>query len=195
MSSVPKRSCMMGIDPGVSGAIIVAMACPDISGGYVVVDVLDLGNTRWENKSQLDGSYLDPRFSYEFIDGWMPYCQGVVIEDVQVQGTAASQTAMFKMGQVKGLLLGIVAAVRAANNYASHLVAVKPQVWKPALGLGKDKGLSLRLARHHYPNNHALFSLKKHHDRAEAALLAVCGFKIFIGGKDATSGNLKKALY
>jgi hypothetical protein len=53
------------------------------------------------------------------------------------------------------------------NGYRVEDVA--PSIWKPKMGLNKDKNKSLLKARGMFPN--AELSLAKHHDRAEALLL------------------------
>lgn len=55
--------------------------------------------------------------------------------------------------------------------YQFKYTVVSPHVWKRKMGLrGEDKELSRRIARKLYPN--AELNLKRHHDRAEALLLA-----------------------
>jgi len=81
---------------------------------------------------------------------------------------------MFKFGQTKGLLSGILHTLFAQVP----ITYLKPSVWKPALGLNRDKKRSLIMARKLWTPQSDLFSRVKDADRAEAALLAFCGLKI-----------------
>ena len=74
---------------------------------------------------------------------------------------------MFTCGLGMGVWLGILAALALPHS------RVRPQVWKKALGLSKDKEAARLRAMQLFPG--AELRLKKHHGRAEALLLARYG--------------------
>ena len=78
------------------------------------------------------------------------------------QGIVSSGRFMYNAG----ILLGAIAA------YDMTIIKVKPNVWKPALGLDRNKAKSLALAKKIFPAYKEFFKLKKHDGRAEAALIA-----------------------
>ena len=81
---------------------------------------------------------------------------------------------MFKMGQVKGMLIGLV-------NLLFPEVPIKylnPVVWKPHLALSKNKKKSLELACEIWKEQNHLFEKHRDVDKAEAALLGYCGLRI-----------------
>lgn len=87
----------------------------------------------------------------------------VVLEKVHSmpkQGVSST----FKFGMAFG------GATAMAKRFNSELVMVTPQVWKKSLKLSSGKDLSLELARELFHN--APLTLKKHHGRAEALLIA-----------------------
>lgn len=99
----------------------------------------------------------------EWLTEWNPHY--VVIEQQQAMPKNGS-IAGFKQGLNYGLIVGVAEALR-------HPVAkIRPPEWKKLNGLtGKDKEASLALARQLYPHKSAELKLKKHHNRAEAALI------------------------
>ena len=53
------------------------------------------------------------------------------------------------------------------------MVLVEPSKWKRALHLNSDKEASRQLAIQLFPHAHERLVLKKHHQRAEAMLIAL----------------------
>ncbi len=98
----------------------------------------------------------------------------IIIEDVSVQTGVESACNSFKFGQVKGLLSGIVHTLFPSTP----IKYLKPSVWKPALGLSRDKQVSLDAAKRVWKDQDYIFKRKQDADRAEAALLALCGLKL-----------------
>lgn len=87
----------------------------------------------------------------------------ICIEQVGVmpkQGIASSGRFMRAFGAI-----GAVAELTA-----DRVFYVVPQVWKKAMSLNSDKEVSLAAARLAYPE--AKLTLKKHHGKAEALLIA-----------------------
>ncbi len=88
-----------------------------------------------------------------------------VIEDVHSmpkQGVAST----FKFGRAFGTVIGIVEGLGLPVAYVS------PSRWKRYYGLDSDGEKSRKRALDLFPDSAALFALKKHHHRAEAALIA-----------------------
>jgi crossover junction endodeoxyribonuclease RuvC len=87
----------------------------------------------------------------------------ICIEQVGVmpkQGLVSSGRFMRAFGSI-----GAVAELSA-----DRVIYVVPQVWKKAMSLTSDKEVSLAAARLAYPE--AKLTLKKHHGKAEALLIA-----------------------
>lgn len=81
--------------------------------------------------------------------------------------------ASFSMGHCDGLIKGIAAALKMP------LYVVAPLKWKNHYKLtNKDKYASLTLARLRWGEDY--FKLKKHHNRAEAALIAALPAEIYL---------------
>lgn len=89
----------------------------------------------------------------------------IVIEAVHsMPNQGVSST--FTFGRAYGLIQGLLTSLN------KPILLISPSEWKPRMRLSSDKKLSLRLANQLFPStNH--FRLVKHHDKAEAALLAV----------------------
>jgi len=144
---------VIGIDPGLSGAIAVLSEIGDVE----YLD--DLPIVRDRRLSWIDGAALQSLL----MDTLAGRPARAVVERVGAmpgQGVVSSFTF--------GLALGSVLAVLQARHIPIELVPAA--VWKGALGLGRDKKGSLDKARLLYPR--ADLDLAKHHGRAEALLLA-----------------------
>lgn len=148
---------MIGIDPGVSGALAF------LSGANAAV--LDMPNA--------DGQVLaDPL--YGILADW--HAETVYIEKAQsMPGQGVSST--FKYGVGYGVILGVCAARGIA------VVEVSPAKWKKAMGLtGKDKEASRALACKLFPSVASKMMRKKDHGRAEALLIAEYARRTFHAG-------------
>lgn len=150
----------IGIDVGVTGAI----AALDEHEQLVSVDDLPVmvhGSAKWIDAFELVGMIRELR-------GGRP--ARAIVEHVH---------AMPKLGTVaansKGMTMGSVLAALQVAGVSIELVS--PQTWKRALGLiapnttdAEKKRASLTKARMLFPT--AELSLGKHHNRAEALLIA-----------------------
>ena len=140
-------TCILGIDPGISGA--VAFYFPQ-EGRVSVYDTPVAGN-------QVDGAGLA-----HLINKYNP--DVAMIEAVHsMPGQGVSST--FKFGMAYGIAIGTV----AASMIPYHLVS--PARWKKHFHLTSDKDQSRALAIQFWPENKN-FGRKKDNGRAEAALLA-----------------------
>jgi crossover junction endodeoxyribonuclease RuvC len=154
-------SCILGIDPGVSGA--VAFYFPSAPERIAVEDVPVAG-----------GEISTPHLA-SMIRRYAPTM--AVIERVQAfrgQGVVS----MFNFGRSYGDVRGVIGAL----NIPLHLVT--PQKWKKHFSLSSDKDQSRLLAIRLFPSVAEHFKLKKHDGRAEAALIARYGAEI-LWSKDA----------
>lgn len=142
---------VVGIDPGVSGAIAFVgdevecfdMPTIEIRGKRRVCPV-SLRSILWRMLDDVDA---------------------VVLEHVQgVQGTGA--TSAFSFGRSFGVVEGVVAGL------SMPLTLVRPQVWTKDLCVSRDKGAHRQAAINLWPKHADLFSRVKDDGRADAALLA-----------------------
>lgn len=94
----------------------------------------------------------------------------VVIEKSQAmpkQGVSST----FKVGVGYGIWLGLLVAIGIPYT------EVRPHIWKAKMlaGTGKDKGASILRAKQLFPQISGELNLVKHHNKAEALLLASYG--------------------
>lgn len=158
--------CILGIDPGVSGAI--AFYFPDHPGAVAAEDVPTVDG-------EIDAATLARR-----IEQMRPDL--AIVERVGAmpkQGVAST----FKFGAAYGAVLGVIGALKVP----SHLVA--PTRWKKHFRLSSEKEEARALALRLWPARAELFERKKDHGRAEAALLARYGAEAALIG---VAGRLKK---
>src|SRR6201986_740513 len=143
-------SIIMGIDPGISGA--VAFYFPMVSGRIAVDDVPVAGGEI--NAAELARIIRIHRPELAVIErvSAMPG-QGVV--------------SMFNFGRSYGDVRGVIAAMEIPLHF------VTPQKWKKHFGLSSDKDESRLRAIRMFPSAAESFKLKKHDGRAEAALIAL----------------------
>jgi crossover junction endodeoxyribonuclease RuvC len=143
---------VIGIDPGVSGA--VAFVYPD------GIQVDDMPTVEVRGKRHVCPHGLMARLRQHNLQA----VDAVVLEHVQgVQGTGA--TSAFSFGRSFGLVEGVVAGL------ALPLVLVRPQAWTKALGVSRDKGAHRQAAANLWPRQASLFARVKDDGRADAALL------------------------
>jgi crossover junction endodeoxyribonuclease RuvC len=143
---------VMGVDPGISGA--VAFFYPQTPDRVSVFDV------------PVAGGEIDTTGLADLIKTHGPTI--AMVERAQAfKGQGVVST--FNFGRSYGCILGVVGAMQIPL----HLVA--PGVWKKALGLTADKEQSrLRVIRM-FPVVADQFCLKRHHGRAEASFIALYG--------------------
>lgn len=157
---------MLGIDPGLSGAL----ALLDTDGGLVKVwDVPTMARSSGKG-NEINGYILADIFSeVKEIGLAMGHKIEVMIEAVGPMPTD-SRPAAFKFGETCGVLRGVI----CANFLTLHFT--RPQQWKKYQGLiKKDKNASRSLAMQKWPESRDQFARVKDADRAEAALVADFG--------------------
>jgi hypothetical protein len=142
--------CIAAFDPG------------SVSGAYAFLFVPYLDRVTAEDipvaNGQIAGASLASRLKQMRPDV-------AVIERVAAmprQGVSST----FKFGTAFGIIQGVIAALEIPVHF------VTPSKWKKYFGLSADKEQSRARALQFWPNRSDLFSRKKDHGRAEAALLA-----------------------
>ena len=149
----------IGIDPGLQGA--VAVLAPD----GTLQALHDTPTLKLLTRRGVRQEYDIPGL----VGLLAPYrgSQGhVIIEEAQPM-PGQGVRSMFTCGLGMGVWLGILAALALPHT------RIRPQVWKKALGLSKDKEAARLRAQQLFPT--ADLRRKKDHGRAEALLLARYG--------------------
>jgi hypothetical protein len=156
------KACILAVDPGLSGALAFYFTAQDaISAEDMPVVAGDV-----------DASTLAARIAQMKPD--------IAIVELAASRPGQGVASVFKFGCGFGMIRGVI----AASGVPLHLVT--PAKWKRHFALDSDKEKSRALALRFWPTRSDLFGLKKHHGRAEAALLARYGFeRIVVNGGSA----------
>lgn len=142
---------ILGVDPGLSGALaFYAPLAPDL---ITAEDVPVVG-------AEIDA----PRLARRLAQLRPTVAMIELATSMPKQGVAST----FKYGRSFGTVLGVIGALGIPYHFTS------PARWKKHFRLNSDKEQSRTLAVRLWPAAEC-FSLKKHHGRAEAALIARYG--------------------
>ena len=161
----------VGIDPGIGGAL--AILNPEINEvRFFDTPTLEVIVNK-KRKNVLD-AYAMVRIlrDINFKAAVAHMEVQVAIEKVQAMPGGGERTmgatSAFSFGMGFGLWLGILAALEIPHQQ------VHPATWKARVmsGMGKEKDASRQIAMQHYPKAAKDLSLKKHHGRADAAMIA-----------------------
>ncbi len=153
------RTLIVGIDPGLSGAVAV------IEGDEVIL-LDDLPTVQFSTariKRRLDGAALA-----QMLEPFAGDVSMAIVEKVAARPGEAPSGA-FSFGYTSGVIAGVLGALHIP------VTTVQPAVWKKALGLSADKDLSRARALELFPAVAAKLTRQRDHDRAEALLLAEWG--------------------
>lgn len=153
---------IIGIDPGLTGAI----AFIDSRGCVVIEDIPTVelpGNGLVKRK--VDGLALA-----RMVRNHCPAAESATVVCEAVRTMGGQNNAVQTQGSLMRTL-GAIEAVFEVLRFPWQIV--EPQAWKRHYGLKSDKGASLEVARALYPD--APLKLAKHHNRAEALLIAHWG--------------------
>ncbi len=157
---------IIGIDPGLSGAISVILNNQEL----IVYDMPVVP------KPYGKGNMVSPQLLSDIISGIKEKhsISNSIIESVSaMKGQGVS--SMFSFGRTLGTIEGVIASHKISINY------VTPQKWKKEFGLiGKDKDAARGKVLSLYPTYSDLFKRKKDVDRADATLIGLFG-KTLIG--------------
>jgi len=160
-----QRDLVMGIDPGLTGAIAI-INVKDPRNPFIV-DVFDTPTFEVNGKKQMNLQLLTTQVENHAIS-----IRRALIEDVFVMTGKESRGSMFNFGRVFGQVEGVV------SSFNIPLHHTKPAVWKSVLGLGRDKDHSRQMASRLFPTEAKRFEKKKDDGRAEAVLLATLAARI-----------------
>ena len=147
-------TCILGLDPGVSGAI--AFIFSDDPNRVAVEDVPVVAG-------EISAALLADR-----IKAFGPSI--AMIERVSAM-PGQGVSSMFGFGVSFGQARGVIGALNIPLHY------VTPAKWKKHFRLSSDKEEARKLALHLFPSCSTSFARKKDHGRAEAALIARYGFE------------------
>lgn len=148
---------ILGIDPGLSGAIALIDA-----GQYVECWDMPTMGRGTGNKQQINAAQVAK------ILRECPPCQAFIELVGAMPGQGVS--SMFNFGKAAGAVMGALAALQFP------MMEVTPQRWKKEFGLiGKEKDAARTHAQLLMPT--APLSLKKHCGRADALLVALYGYR------------------
>lgn len=156
---------LLGVDPGLSGALAV-LSFPEGREPFLV-DVVDMPTV---------GEDAKRRVRVGAIAKWLDRINE--LHGMIARAYVERAQAMPDQGASSGFIYGrAVGAVEASVLLCGvRMFTAEPSVWKKHHDLiGKDKAASLDLARKIERAEPAL-ELKKHHNRAEAMLIALWGF-------------------
>lgn len=145
--------CILGIDPGQTGALAVYFPSHPM-----LIAIHDM---------PLDGKAID---GYEVAKILRQYNPDVAFIEAVHSFSGQGVSSSFAFGCSYGMVRGVVAACGIPTTLVS------PQKWKRALELSKDKVQSLEMARMLWPDSDK-FKRRKDDGRAEAALIAMYGYK------------------
>lgn len=150
---------ILGVDCGIHGGLAII----EIANGTTsLIDAIDI---------PVCGIKARERVDVLAIRSWIQQHQPnqAVIEragSMPKQGVAST----FKYARAAGSIEAVITLCEVP------VVFIEASAWKRKFNLrGKDKESARQLALQRFPNRHELFALKKHHQRAEACLLALAG--------------------
>lgn len=146
-----------GIDPGFKGAVVILS-----DDGKTILDVTSMPVSTKKLRSGKERTTMNLKSLANFLTVDLRF---VVVEDVHAmpkQGVAG----MFNFGRNVGQIEGVAGAL------GHQILRVKPEVWKPALGLSQKKDEAIALACRLWSPQSALFRARLGEGKAEAALIA-----------------------
>lgn len=175
MSDTPAPSprLVVGIDPGITGAL--ALICTDPRGPRLV-DVKDVPTSSFTSGKGIKSHVMPAAVARILKDwkataDWMDVPIDVFIEDVHAM-PGQGVTSMFRFGHVAGLLEGVAAALELPVH------KVNPREWQARVRVRKDPDAGRARVCQIFPAAAAHFKRKLDHNRADAALIAYAGVQI-----------------
>ena len=168
---------ILGIDPGLSGAL-----------SYLTGDELDIFDipTNTVKRGKSNKREVDFESLVRIINSRAESTSLAIIERVNAmpeQGISST----FQFGRTAGILEGIVAANFIAREY------VVPRVWRAKVNVRGGKDGSRARASELFPRSAALWARKKDDGRAESALIALYGRRMFTQETDPATGRANGA--
>ena len=150
-------SYVIGIDPGISGAISVFSRFPNTMHDVFDMPTLEVDSGKTKKRHISASGLRDILVTFPTAH--------VVIEKVgAMPGQGVS--SMFNFGRSAGIIEGVVAALRMPHT------CVTPATWTKAVGRAAGKDASRMRAMELFPTRADLFKRAKDDGRADAALIA-----------------------
>ena len=166
----------IGIDPGVSGAI--AVLTTNTSPLISTWEVDDIPTVKVGKRREVDATKLYGMLS-KLRRRSVPWFGGIAVALERVHsmpGQGVSST--FSFGKATGTIIGCLAGAGlwgpCPGNPGNVTKLVTPQVWKKAMleDMPKEKESSVVRCRELFPYTCDHLTLKSHHNRADAMLIA-----------------------
>lgn len=151
-----------GVDPGITGAL--ALIHPD---GTPELHDMPTRAVPGKLRREIDAKRLSELLVEMTKTSGHVRC---MIERIHARPDFALQT--------QGRMMETSGAIKAACDIAGWEISfVDPRAWKSFYGLHAEKAQSLEVARKLYPDAEPVLRLAKHHNRAEALLIAHFGLR------------------
>ena len=140
-----------GVDGGMSGAIAILTNSPSLFDVFALIDI----------PMQKTAGFKKPWYN-------APEIHRIFQSKPMIVGLEES----YRFPKLcKGI--GILWACACLSSSVTSVIMVRPQQWQKFHGIKKaDKNVSIEIARHLFPAQQKMLSLKKCHNRAEALLIA-----------------------
>lgn len=166
-------TAVLGVDPGKSGAL--ARYC-DARDTLEIMDMPTLELAKGKKKvTRIDAVQLAYRLNQLASRGL-----DLVVIEQPLALPGQNSASVFDIGRSFGMIEGLVAGLRVPFEIAH------PVVWKRAMKCPAAKDGALARATQLLPQHAQLWPLKKHADRAEAALIALHGLWNLAPGRSAS---------
>lgn len=146
---------ILGIDPGMSGAI-------------AMIDTMDLCRAVVEDMPVADGNVSPSGLAHILAEKAPCHAFVEAVHSMPKQGVSST----FKFGSNYGIVLGVLGALGIPYTLVS------PQKWKKAMGLTGDKEASRAMALRLFPELAGDLKRKKDEGRAESLMIAEYGRRI-----------------
>lgn len=158
---------ILGIDPGVTGAIAAVM-------DGRVLEVVDMPTDALSKGKTVKHRVSTPQLAVVLRDLRARHGDGAVLAVVEQVGSMPGQgvASVFSLGDTAGAIRGVLGALGLPHEF------VPPQTWKKHFRLGKDKDESRTRAMELLPEAVGMLARKKDHNRAEACLLGLYGWEV-----------------
>lgn len=161
---------IIGIDPGVSGAVGILTD----TGEFSSVHDLPVRAKLSGKGNEIDAATL-ANLLREY-PGAIVFAERVqAMPPVRGKGgkqRSAGTQSSFNFGETAGVIRGVVLTLGLRLEY------ITPEVWKRRFGLtGKDKDAARTYAMDRFPEAAEYLTRKKDNGRADALLIAVCGLE------------------
>lgn len=154
---------VVGIDPGVTGALAVI---EQVDGAWKVLAVYDLPVTQERTSTGKVRRHIDPVALYALLESLLPIDR-VVVERLNAP-PGISGIAAYSLGATAATI-GTTLALLCLG-----VKLVSSSIWKRAMEVPKDKEAARQFASERFGTSE-YWRRKKDHNRAEAALIALYG--------------------